>query len=184
MLLFADIGCPDEPLPFAMQDDHDAILVGRAASIRMDPVTGEYVFADQSPGAAVMSMTASADKLIDLVLAHFTRGGQADTAETSLATIAKCVGNTKESVERALILATLRHCHGNRIQAADQLGISPQVLRGKLRSCWRDVASAKDDSPSGKHPAIFPSSRAAGAEAATSMHSIGNQTNKSNDPPG
>lgn len=43
------------------------------------------------------------------------------------------VGRTVADVERDLILQTLRHCSGNRTQAAALLGISVRTLRNKIR---------------------------------------------------
>jgi DNA-binding NtrC family response regulator len=42
------------------------------------------------------------------------------------------VGRTLAEVERDLILATLRHCLGNRTRAAEILRISIRTLRNKL----------------------------------------------------
>lgn len=46
---------------------------------------------------------------------------------------AALVGRTVAEVERDLILQTLRHCDGNRTQAAEILGISVRTLRNKIR---------------------------------------------------
>lgn len=46
---------------------------------------------------------------------------------------AALVGRTVADVERDLILQTLRHCCGNRTQAAEILGISVRTLRNKIR---------------------------------------------------
>ena len=43
------------------------------------------------------------------------------------------VGRTVAEVERDLILATLKHCFGNRTRAANLLGISIRTLRNKIR---------------------------------------------------
>jgi DNA-binding NtrC family response regulator len=47
--------------------------------------------------------------------------------------IAPFVGSNIADVERALILGTLTHCHGNRTSAANILGISVRTMRNKLR---------------------------------------------------
>lgn len=44
------------------------------------------------------------------------------------------VGRTVADVERDLILATLKHCLGNRTRAANVLGISIRTLRNKLNA--------------------------------------------------
>ena len=48
------------------------------------------------------------------------------------------VGRTLAEVERALILETLRHCHGNRTRAANILRISIRTLRNKLNEYAAD----------------------------------------------
>lgn len=50
------------------------------------------------------------------------------------------VGRTVAEVERDLILGTLRHCAGNRTQAADILGISVRTLRNKIRQYLEEGA--------------------------------------------
>ena len=45
---------------------------------------------------------------------------------------ATCRANCPPTVERELILETLRHCHGNRTHTANILGISIRTLRNKL----------------------------------------------------
>ncbi|MFP4538614.1 MAG: sigma 54-interacting transcriptional regulator [Dichotomicrobium sp.] len=53
---------------------------------------------------------------------------------------ASLVGRTVADVERELILETLRHCGGNRTQAADILGISVRTLRNKIRQYHEEGA--------------------------------------------
>ncbi len=48
------------------------------------------------------------------------------------------VGSSVAEVERALILGTLAHCHGNRTSASSILGISVRTMRNKLRSFIED----------------------------------------------
>ena len=48
------------------------------------------------------------------------------------------VGRTVASVERELILDTLKHCLGNRTHAANILGISIRTLRNKLNEYMAD----------------------------------------------
>jgi two-component system, response regulator FlrC len=52
----------------------------------------------------------------------------------------RLVGRTVAQVERDLILATLRHCLGNRTHAASILGISIRTLRNKLNEYVADGA--------------------------------------------
>ncbi len=61
------------------------------------------------------------------------------TAESD-ASSAALVGRTVADVERDLILQTLRHCSGNRTQAADILGISVRTLRNKIRQYHQEGA--------------------------------------------
>lgn len=50
----------------------------------------------------------------------------------SLLNVEPVVGQRIEDVERALILATLGRCGGNRTWAAEVLGVSVRTLRNKL----------------------------------------------------
>jgi two-component system response regulator FlrC len=50
------------------------------------------------------------------------------------------VGRTVAEVERDLILETLKHCLGNRTNAANILGISIRTLRNKLNEYAADGA--------------------------------------------
>lgn len=49
------------------------------------------------------------------------------------ALIGQMVGSNLADIERALILATLKKCDGNRTSAATILGISVRTMRNKLR---------------------------------------------------
>ena len=53
------------------------------------------------------------------------------------------VGHTIAVVERAMILRTLEHCHGNRTSASGILGISVRTMRNKLRSFLEDGEPAQ-----------------------------------------
>lgn len=53
--------------------------------------------------------------------------------ENVVMTGAEFVGNTVASVERNLIIDTLKHTMGNRTTAANILGISIRTLRNKLK---------------------------------------------------
>jgi len=53
--------------------------------------------------------------------------------ENGVMTGAEFVGNTVASVERNLIIDTLKHTMGNRTTAANILGISIRTLRNKLK---------------------------------------------------
>src|SRR6185312_16214180 len=60
------------------------------------------------------------------------RGVAAQVAMIAEQMTANMVGRTVASVERELILDTLKHCLGNRTHAANILGISIRTLRNKL----------------------------------------------------
>jgi len=71
-----------------------------------------------------------------------TREGQFTAASTMAAeqVTHNLVGRTVAEVERELILATLKHCLGNRTHAANILGISIRTLRNKLNEYAADGA--------------------------------------------
>ena len=75
---------------------------------------------------AVLFAESDAIRAEDLNLSG-TPGSDADPLSAAL------VGRTVADVERDLILQTLRHCAGNRTQAAEILGISVRTLRNKIR---------------------------------------------------
>ena len=58
--------------------------------------------------------------------------GSEDNTQSSTPSI--LVGRTVESVERDLIISTLKHCLGNKTHAANILGISIRTLRNKLHA--------------------------------------------------
>ncbi len=139
-LLFEDIAFPNEPLSFLLRDGENlAIVVGRHAHIWIDAASGMFVFVDDEPSGTSTFATPSAERLLDIVLSCLTRREGSQTPDRNLALIEKCVGGRIADVERALILATLRHCRGNRPRSADMLGISLQTLRSKLRACWKEL---------------------------------------------
>lgn len=55
------------------------------------------------------------------------------------------VGRTVHDVERELILDTLKYCQGNRIHAADILGISIKILREKLDNYEKESAPSEGE---------------------------------------
>lgn len=75
--------------------------------------------------------------LIDHVICHLAADPRTTGTETANKAARMLVGQTLADVERRLILQTLRHCRGNRMHAADMLGISLRTIRNKLRSYWR-----------------------------------------------
>jgi len=94
----------------------DAVLItGDEASGIGDGIGGRNGHGDAGPIDALTSAPAGIGEA----------GGGADTSAL--------VGRTVASVERDLIIDTLRHCLGNRTHAATILGISIRTLRNKLR---------------------------------------------------
>jgi len=102
-------------------------------------------------GAAIAAINAGAREYIPLppdceIIAAILAAVADDTGECAYRDEAKVahaalaaeavtralVGRTVADVERDLILQTLRHCLGNRTQAASILGISIRTLRNKL----------------------------------------------------
>ncbi len=149
-LLFADPALPDAKVPFRVEEtDGCKLLLDTGAEVRVADDSGMYVFSNNDPQTGSVLTTASEEQLMDVLVSHLAR---AETAPaTSLAITEKLVGRTVADVERALILATLRHHSGNRTHAARALGISLRTLRNKLRSYWQEKpdtsASSVGDDP-------------------------------------
>jgi DNA-binding NtrC family response regulator len=61
------------------------------------------------------------------------------------------VGTTIDQMQRALIVATLRHCDGNKTRAATVLGISLKTLYNRLNEYRREVRSDAHSAPLGQH---------------------------------
>lgn len=139
---FEDLAFSSETLPFAFLDgDVPHVHVAPAGIVRLDEDTGSYVFSDETAGTSSILITTSHDRLLDAILSHLAEASDALAPEFAAATIARCVGHTIGQVERSLILATLRHCNGNRTHAARTLGISLRTLRNKLHTYWRSAAA-------------------------------------------
>ena len=68
---------------------------------------------------------------IDGLMAELAKRPQAAMAAEQVTR--NLVGRTVAEVERDLILETLKHCLGNRTNAANFLGISIRTLRNKLK---------------------------------------------------
>jgi transcriptional regulator of acetoin/glycerol metabolism len=66
------------------------------------------------------------------IIARLRAGDPPRPVPTAL--IDALVGCRIAEVERALILRTLEHCHGNRTSASTVLGISVRTMRNKLRT--------------------------------------------------
>jgi len=137
MVVLSDPAFPDARPEVTLIDGADnAIVLGSDARIEIDPETGTFVFRWTAQGSQDVLTTTNIDRLMDVVVAHYARHNEASPAETDLALVEKNVGRTVKDVERALILATLRHCNGNRTHTARMLGISLRTLRNKLHGYW------------------------------------------------
>lgn len=145
--IFHDPAQADVRMPFVLiEGDPCSIELGHGARIELDSTRGAFVFRRTSHPADVLT-TTDHDRLMDAVVAHVARTSDGMQPESTLATIEKCVGRTVKDVERALVLATLRHCQGNRTHTARILGISLRTLRNKLHSYWRDLISEGEAAP-------------------------------------
>ena len=137
MVIFSDPAFPEIRPELALVDSADnTIALGNDARIEIEPDTGAFVFRWISKGSQDVLSTTSVDRLMDVVVAHFARRNDASPDEAGLAFVEKNVGRTIKDVERALILATLRRCNGNRTHTARMLGISLRTLRNKLHGYW------------------------------------------------
>lgn len=77
-------------------------------------------------------LLASGSKIgVDAIMLEGGASGEEENSADGAA--GSMVGRTVESVERDLIIDTLKHCLGNRTHAANILGISIRTLRNKLR---------------------------------------------------
>lgn len=65
---------------------------------------------------------------------QYAAAGSGFQQGNTMAAPASNIGRTLEEMERELILSTLDYCQGNRIAAADVLGISIKQLRAKLET--------------------------------------------------
>lgn len=75
----------------------------------------------------------------------------ADRPSCAEAATRALVGCTVADVERDLILATLKHCLGNRTHAASLLGISIRTLRYKLHDYAGAGLNVPPPSVGGEH---------------------------------
>lgn len=143
MVAFFDPAFPKRPIPFHLVEDQEALaIVGGGFRISADPESGGFVLTRTVGCATDTVLTADVDRLMDAVLAHVVRSETRLTPETDLAHIECSVGMTLGDMERALILATLRRCAGNRAHAARLLAIPLQVLRSKVQAYWHDLLPA------------------------------------------
>jgi len=135
-LLFEDELNLDETLPFILRniDGEPRLELPYDAVVTIDAESGLLTFSDQSRPSGLVVVTASEDRIIDCVICHLSTAPGQLAPQTANSAVAMLIGQTVESVERNLILQTLRHCHGSRTHAARMLGISLHTIRGKLRS--------------------------------------------------
>lgn len=140
-LVFQDMAFPRDALPFSYHEDEDVphVRIAPAGIVRVDQDSGAYAFSDETSGNASLLVTTSHERLIEAILSHLAAETDARAPVLATAIIVRCVGNTVADVEKSLILATLRHCNGNRTHASQMLGISLRTLRNKLRSYWQGI---------------------------------------------
>jgi transcriptional regulator with PAS, ATPase and Fis domain len=113
-LLMVDVAVAIRELENTM---HRAVLIATGAEIGPEAIVApDGVRLDQQRGAPPLAHAALAAEQVSRVF----------------------VGRTVAAVERDLILETLRHCLGNRTQAANVLGISIRTLRNKLNEYAAD----------------------------------------------
>lgn len=100
-------------------------------------------FADhQQPRRDLLTIDATLDLRDLLARLHGAPRRDLPASITTPVPANDLVGHTIADVERALILRTLDHCHGNRTSAAAMLGISVRTMRNKLRTFLQDGDSA------------------------------------------
>ncbi|WP_442966885.1 helix-turn-helix domain-containing protein [Rhizobium sp. C4] len=147
-LVFGDADIPIAPLPFVLEDDGDPTIVfAPSALLYLDHGTGAFVFVDESGESSSTLISADTDRIMGAVLSYLAKTRDAAEPSFHLSIVSRCVGHSIAEIERGLILATLRHCHGNRTFAARQLGISLRTLRTKLRSYWSHFPSPTAANP-------------------------------------
>jgi hypothetical protein len=137
--VFSDPLFPESGVPIRFIDaNRPLIQLGQDVTIRLDDARGVYVLQRTGGTQDAETITTPDDEqVLDFVAAHLARTEQPPLS--GLAHIEASVGRTIEDVERALILATLRHCRGNRTRAAGMLGITRRTLRSKLQSYWESL---------------------------------------------
>ncbi len=108
------------------RDDADAAISA------IDAGAKEYIPLTPDPNIIAAILAAVADDAHEFVDRNEAMAQVAHTALTVQAVTRALVGRTVADVERDLILATLKHCLGNRTHAANVLGISIRTLRNKL----------------------------------------------------
>lgn len=142
-VVFSDPAFPDRG-PAIRFDDKEPPLIqlGESGVIRADGPSGSFVFERVDDLRLAYTITISdVDQLVDFVVAHLARLDF--TPQSGLAKVEGVVGHSLHDVERGLVLSTLRHCRGNRTQAAQMLGISLRLLRNKLHSYWAHLLAAE-----------------------------------------
>jgi DNA-binding protein Fis len=127
--------CEDEPVCRLSEDTKLCLLIGHHASVRIDEERGVYILTVNTDGPHAITLeTASDDVLVDHIISYLARDRSHRLSLTGHGLISALVGQTLDSIERSLILATLRQHHFNRTRAAETLGISVRTIRNKLKS--------------------------------------------------
>jgi len=156
-LVFQDLAYPGDTLPFTYHGgDIPHLRIAPEGLVRIDGESGAYVFSDDAPAGSGILITTSHERLLDAVLSYLAAGTDAPAPELAAALTRRCVGYSVAEIEKALVLATLRHCKGNRTHAARMLGISLRTLRNKLRAYWRGHGDETHPDPRTIHPTPDP----------------------------
>lgn len=132
--LFEDPDFPSKTTPFVLVTAPVPLLkIGNLAVVMIDPENGLYSFRENGSATNVM-VTASEERLLDIIVSHLAAGADCLTPFTPSVMARMLVGQRLEDVERHLVLQTLRQFHGNRVRAAEVLGLTSLELRRRLRA--------------------------------------------------
>lgn len=113
------------------------LKIGEMATIMIDPKTGLYSLREEGLATNAM-ITASEERLMDYVMCLLAAGANRHAPFTPDFMARLMAGQKLEDVERRIVMHTLRQFHGNRLQAADALGLSLPELRERLRRYFRE----------------------------------------------
>lgn len=130
--------------PFSLTQDGSVLMLDEHTTVRIDSASGHFVYADRNALTALVLRTPSYFELMLAIVAHQTRRKGLKAADDLVLPIEQCVGRSVKDVERALVLATFQRCGGNRVHAAEMLGISLLTLRKKLQDYWHSDFTTVD----------------------------------------
>jgi DNA-binding NtrC family response regulator len=130
---------PTEPAFAVLDADAPRLLIDADAYVEINQASDMYRLVQLRTNAPRIAIeTSSKELLFDYVINRLSGIAALEDQSGDRLAMRPLVGCTLESVERALILATLTLCRGNRTDAARLLGISLRTMRNKLR-VYRDV---------------------------------------------